>query len=147
MLLKIQRPRVQGPERGASLTEVLVATGLLAAAVLLLGSGASLWQTGLQWPVERYEQIHLLQADLALWPAEPLEICGVDDPEEWWTQISQHHKANWGSPEIWVTDQGWVAIPWDNCAGIPPDRVSVIRASVIRASEYRLETVVLVSRS
>lgn len=141
-MLKNHRPRVPGREQGASLTEVLVATGLLAAAVLLLGSGATLWQTGVRWPVQRYEQIRSLQDDLALWPAHPLEICGVDDPEDWWTQISQDHEGDWGAPEIWVTDQGWVAISGGDCAGIPTHRVSAIRTSA-----YQLETVVLVSRS
>ena len=124
--------------------EVLVAIGLLASAVLLLGSGANLWQAGLRWPAQRFEQMHLLREDLALWPAEPSEICGSGDSvdsEDWLSQITMMHTQQWGSPELWVPDQGWMPISGQTCSAIPSAAVSVIKVA-----NAQLETVVLVER-
>jgi hypothetical protein len=121
--------------------EVLVAIGLLASAVVLLGSGANLWQTGLRWPVQRFDQLHLLRQDLALWPAEPWEICGSSDSEDWLSQITVAHTQQWGSPEIWVPAQGWMPISGQTCSVIP-----AATASVIKVVNAHLETVILVER-
>jgi len=119
-----------------------VAIGLLAAAVLLLGSGSTLWQAGLRWPAQRFEQIHALRTELSHWPAYPLEICGTGDPQDWWVQIAPSEDNEWVPAEIWVIDQGWVEISGSSCEEIPPEAVSVIK---IRSPH--LETVVLVIRT
>jgi hypothetical protein len=135
-------PRNTGRDRGASLIEVLVAISLLAAAVLLLGSGATLWQVGLRWPAERFEMIHGQREDLSRWPAHPLVICGDGDPEDWWTHISQSGRNEWSVTEIWVTGYGWMEASGATCAEIPVGTVSAIK---VRGPH--LETVLLVSRT
>jgi hypothetical protein len=128
-------------ERGESMVEVVVAIFLLAASVVLLGAGASLWQSGMRWATERYEKILVLHSDLVLWPPEPQAICGVDEPKIWWEQISFEQSLRWDQPVVWVIDQGWIPIPTDSCDWIATGEVHVIK---IRSE--LLDTVISVQR-
>jgi hypothetical protein len=114
-------------QSGESMVETVVAIFLLAAAVMLLGSGASLWQTGTQWSVARYEAIRVANVDLALWPPGPQEICGLEEPEAWWEQITRDHTLRWDQPAVWMSEEGWMAVPADSCEWIAIGEVRMIK--------------------
>jgi hypothetical protein len=122
-----QRESQPVAQSGESMVEAVVALLLLAAGVMLLGSGASLWQTGTQWSVARYEAIRVANADLALWPPEPQEICGLGEPEAWWEQMTSAHSLRWDQPEVWTSEQSWMAVPIDSCEWIASGEVRVIK--------------------
>jgi hypothetical protein len=139
-------------ERGASLIEVLVSIGILAVAVVLLGSGATLWQSGLQWPAQRIERVISVSEDLSRWPFSPIPICGEEDLVTWWEGLTQGQTEQWSAPEIWAGEQGWLPISGSECSAFPTGEVSVIRLRLgsidMGSSEIGLAEIVLtVSRS
>jgi Flp pilus assembly pilin Flp len=139
-------------ERGASLIEVLVSIGLLAVAVVLLGSGATLWQSGLWWPAQRLERVISVSEDLSRWPFSPIPICRDEDLLTWWEELIHGQTEQWSAPEMWSGEQGWLPISGSECSAFPTGEVSVIKLRLgsvdTGLAEIGLEEVVVrVSRS
>jgi hypothetical protein len=114
-------------ERGASLVEVLVSIGILSMAIVLLGSAATLWQSGLRWPVDRMERVISVSEDLSRWPLSPIPICEDEQLLTWWEQLTDGQVEQWSAPAIWAGEQGWLPISDSECSAFPAGEISVIK--------------------